>query len=323
MEGGSTDATRLSVVVPFHNVERYVQACLDSLFAQTRPIDEIVMVDDRSTDDTAAIVERAARSHPNLKIIRGAGRGAAAARNLGLQHAMGDYLAFVDADDFLERDMCERMALLLEREHLDMALCNARYHFEGREPDRLVYTLPALQDPVSGAEWLAHKLDSREFLHAVWMHLYRRSFLEAHRLRFTEGLMHEDVTWTTKALMLAKRVAYIDAPLYVYRRQPREFTREALDARLRRVIETAMVDARMLEDMAKQADPRLARAIRWQLVDGGLSVFHKIKQLSSASLRKQETAKVKKAKYFGLLWRNADARQKRKLASRYIKALFA
>jgi heptose III glucuronosyltransferase len=309
--------------VPFRNVERYLQACLDSLFAQTRPIDELILVDDRSTDDTAAIAERAARARPNVKIIRGPGRGAAAARNLGLQHATGDYLAFADADDVLEPDMYERMVRLLERENLDMALCNARYHFEGREADRPVFAHAALAGPVSGSEWLAHKLESREFLHAVWMHLYRRAFLEDNRLRFTEGLMHEDVTWTTRALMLAKRVAYVDAPLYAYRRQPREFTRQALDERLRRVIETAMVDARMLEDMAKQADPRLARAIRWQLVDGGLSVFHKIRQLSSPSLRRQETAKVKKAKYFGLLWRNADARQRRKLASRYVKALFA
>lgn len=323
MESGQGETARLSVVVPFHNVERYIHACLESLFAQTRPIDELILVDDASTDDTAAIAARAARIHSNVKIISGPGRGAAAARNAGLSVATGRWLAFADADDFLEPDMYERLVSLAEREELDIALCNARFHFEGREADRPVFTRDALAGPVSGAEWLAHKLESHEFFHAVWMHLYRRSFLEAHELRFTEGLMHEDVTWTTKALMLAKRVAYIDAPLYAYRRQPREFTRQALDDRLRRVIETAMVDARMLDDMAKQADDRLARAIRWQLVDGGLSVFHKIKQLSSAALRRQETARVKKAGYFGLLWRNADGRQKRKLASRYVRALLA
>src|SRR6185436_10338730 len=99
----------------------------------------------------------------------------------------------------------------------------------------------------------------------------------------------------------------------------------ALDERLARVIETAMVDARMLEEMANEeqgADARLARALRWQLVDGGLSVFHKIRQLSTSELRRGETRKVLDAKFFKLLWRNAaDLRQKRKVASRYARTL--
>jgi len=317
-----SEPARLSVIVPVHNAERYLPACLDSLVAQTRPVDELLCVDDGSTDGSAAIIERYARKHPAVRLMRGPQRGAAAARNAGLERASGDWVAFADADDWLEPQMYERLLALAQAHDLDIALCNGRYHYEGREPDRPIYTDAPLRGPLPGREWLAHKIENRSLLHMVWMHLYRRSFIEQHRLRFTEGLMHEDVTWTTRALALAGRVAYDDAPLYVYRRQPRHFTREALDQRLVRVIETAMTDARVLEDIAGQCgDARLARAIRWQLVDGGLSVFHKIRRLSSRALQLSETGKVIRAGYFGLLWRNAvDARQKRRILGRYLRA---
>lgn len=315
-------AARLTVIVPVHNAERYLPACLESLVAQTRPIDEMLFIDDGSSDASAAIVERYARAHSSIHLLRGAKRGAAAARNAGLERASGGWIAFADADDWLEPQMYERLLVLAQSNDLDMALCNGRYHYEGREPDRPIYTDAPLAGPMPGKEWLAHKIENRTLLHMVWMHLYRRSFIEAHRLRFTEGLMHEDVTWTTRALALAARVAYDDAPLYVYRRQPRHFSREALDARLQRVIETAMIDARMLEQIAQECgDARLARAIRWQLVDGGLSVFHKIRQLSSPGLKRAQAAKIIDAGYFGLLWRNAaDLRQRRRIAGRYVRA---
>lgn len=318
-----SEAARLSVIVPVHNAERYLPACLESLVAQTRPIDEILCVDDGSTDASAAIVERYARGHPAIRLLRGARGGAAAARNAGLERARGDWIAFADADDWLEPQMYQRLLALAEANDLDMALCNGRYHYEGREPDRPIYTDAPLRGPLPGKEWLAHKIENRTLLHMVWMHLYRRGFIEAHRLRFTEGLMHEDVTWTTRALALAQRVAYDDAPLYVYRRQPRHFSREALDERLQRVIDTAMTDARMLEEIARQCgDARLARAIRWQLVDGGLSVFHKIRQLSTRQLQRRATRGTMEAGYFGVLWRNAaDARQRRRIIGRYLRAL--
>ena len=316
-------AQTLSVIVPIRNAEHYLAACLDSLVAQARPIDEILLIDDHSTDESAAILERYARTHSQMKVLNGPRRGAAGARNAGLEHATGDWLAFVDADDWVEPDLYARLLSMAQRYDLDMALCNARYHFEGREPDRPVFTVEAPTGPLPGKDWFAQMLGSREFLHAVWMHLYRRSFIEEHHLRFTEGLMHEDVTWTTRALVLARRVAYDAAPLYVYRRQLRQFTRAALDERLQRIIETAITDARMLEEIANASDDaRLARAIRWQLVDGGLSVFHKIRQLSTAELRRAQSSKVLNEKFFNLLWRNAaDMGQKRRIASRFVRAL--
>lgn len=302
-----------------------MERCLDSLLAQTRPIDELIVVDDGSTDGTSAILARYASVHAAIRVIPGPREGAAGARNAGLDTASGEWLGFVDADDWAEPRMFEVLLGLAQRGDLDMALCNARYHYEGRKPDRPVYTDSPPAGPMSGAEWLRRKLENRSILHAVWMHLYRRSFIEEHRLRFVVGLMHEDVTWTTRALLLAGRVAYIDEPLYAYRRNERSFPVQERDRRLLKIIGGAKTDARILAELAGGAkDARLAHALRWQLVDGGLSVFHRIRQLSTPQARREQWRLARADGYLGLLWRNAvDLRQKRKLASRYVRSLIA
>jgi glycosyltransferase involved in cell wall biosynthesis len=313
----------LSVIVPCRNAEPYLSACLDSLAAQTRPIDEVLLVEDGSTDGSAQTLARYAGKHPSFRILDGPRAGAAGARNTGLEAARGDWIGFADADDWLEPRMYERLLGLALEHDLDMALCNARYHYEGRKPDHALYD-EAPAGPMSGGEWLTRKLESRKFLHAVWNHLYRRAFIEEQRLRFPVGLFHEDVTWTTRALVAAKRVAYDSAQLYVYRRQPRRAgTAAERDDHLLHVIEGAKTDARLLAEIADaSSDERLSRAIRWQLVDGGLSVFHKIRQLSSPDLRRTQWRATLSEGYLRLLWRNApELGQRRKIASRYVKAL--
>lgn len=345
------DGETLTVIVPAYNVERYLPACLDSLLAQTRRIDEILVVDD-SSDGGPAILERYARQHANLRVVRGPGRDVNAARNLGLALATGRWIGFVDADDWVEPAMYERLVSAAVRHGVDMALCNARQHFEGRRPDQRLYTDSPPAGPMSGAQWLTCKLERRSFLHAVWMHLYRREFLERHHMRFIDGLLHEDVTWTTRALVLAERVVYDDEPLYVYRsaevdanapgpapseaaigsrtmayvrRNAARIAPAAMDQRLVRVIEGAKTNARFVAELAAgAADARLARALRWQLVDGGLALFHKIRQLSTPAQRREQWRAALRDGYFRLLWKNAvENRQRRKIAARYVRALLA
>ena len=346
---------KLSVVVPVYNVERYLAQCLDSLFAQTRPVEEIIAVDD-SDDSSSAILSSYASSRAVLRVVRGPGKDVNAARNLGVQLASGEWLAFVDADDFVDPPRFERLLSLAERHSADMVVGNGRYHYEGAKPDRPIYVDHPPAGPMPGAEWLARKLEARSFLHAVWMHVYRRDFLLANGMRFPDGVLHEDVVWTTRALVAARTIAYDDAPLYAYRaaaparapdpvtsgdaaaersagtrtmayvlRNRDRFSAAAIDERTKRVIEGAKFNATTLAYIAAQCgESSVARAIRWQLVDGGLSVFHKIRQLSDPALRRDEWRKTRRDGFLALLWRNAvDARQRRKIAARYLRTVLA
>src|SRR4051794_612115 len=113
---------RLSVVVPCRNAEPYLSTCLDSLAAQTRPIDEVLLIDDGSTDGSSETLRRYAEQHRNFTLVAGPRKDAAAARNAGLERATGDWIGFADADDWLERDMYERMIDLATAQSLDIAL---------------------------------------------------------------------------------------------------------------------------------------------------------------------------------------------------------
>jgi len=310
--------------MPVYNVAAYLPACLDSLAAQMLAPEEIIAVDDGSTDACPQILADYAQRMPNLRVIRQDNGGLSAARNTGLAAARGRYLAFVDSDDFVEPDMYRQLLALAESDDLDMALTNAWYHFEGRAPERPIYADVADSGPLAGREWLRQRLKGGRLLHMVWLHLYRRDFIEANGFRFVPRLIHEDVTWTTRALLHAKRVRYVPAPLYHYRIPIRRFTPEQRDRRLADIIASSVYNAQELVKLAQaEHDAELAALLRWQAVDGGFAVFHKLTQLSGRSQRAAQARGLLDAAYFRLLWQNAAGwSQHRRIARNYLRCRF-
>jgi heptose III glucuronosyltransferase len=177
-----------------------------------------------------------------------------------------------------------------------------------------------------GAEFLRNRLRSRTLLHMVWMHVYRRSLIESIGLRFVAPFIHEDVPWTTRMLLASPRLMYDPTPGYHYRQRVRRFDPQASDRRLLLVIESSLHNARCLDEIAVglHDDAELQRLLRWQLVDGALSIFHKLRQFHSAETRRQCQRRLRREKFHGLLWRNAiELSQKRRIARNYLKALSA
>ena len=317
-----TDGMRLSVVMPVYNVGRFLPVCLDSLMAQTLQADEIVVVDDGSTDDCPRVLAEYAARMPNLRVIRQANGGLSAARNTGLAAARGRWLVFIDSDDFIAADMFAALVAVAEADNLDMALCNAWYHFEDRQAERPIYTNVADEGVLSGEEWLCRRLEQGRFMHMVWMHLYRRTYLKERALRFAPGLIHEDVVWTSEALLGAARVRFLPQPLYHSRISERRFDEEVRIRRLQATLDSSLHNARSLDAMASRypAVSRTAQALRWQLVDGGFSVFHLLERLTRADLQAERRRQLRDEGYYRLLWCNAQGwRQKRKVLGRYLK----
>ena len=317
-------APLLTLVMPVYNVAPYLPHCLDSLMAQTLPPDEIIAVDDGSTDDCPKILSDYAGRMPNLRIIRRENGGLSSARNTGLDAARGKWLAFIDSDDFVEPTMYENLVTMAAAGDLDMALCNAEYYYEGRQPGRILYPDTPASPVTSGAEWMKEKLRNGRLLHMVCIHLYRRSFIEENRFRFIPRLIHEDVIWTTRALLAARRVRYDPLPGYHYRIPIRRFAPEQKQQRLETIIDSSIVNARTLAELADGLDdPALQRLLRTHWVDGAFSVFHKMEQLPPGP-RRQRFRQLRADGFFCLLWRNAVGwRQRRRIARNYCKSLLA
>lgn len=315
----------LSQVVPVFNVAPFLEQFLDSIVAQDLSDIEVILVDDGSTDACPEILARYAARHPQLRVIRQENGGLSEARNTGLDNARGEYLAFVDSDDFIDPDYYTRLLDIARRDGLDMAHGNGLYHFEGRRADHPIYA-DTLSGIMPGREVLRQRLGDKTLLHMVWLHVYRRSFLDRLGIRFVPGLIHEDVLWTTRVFLEAERVAYDPTPGYHYRQRVRRFEPAQLDRRMTAIIDSSVHNARGLADLAAGLgdDPELQRLIRWQLVDGGLSIFHKLRKLSSSALRRDQYRRLREEGVVALLWRNAvEPAQRRRIARHWLKALFA
>jgi glycosyltransferase involved in cell wall biosynthesis len=313
----------LSLVVPVYNVAPYLGQSLDSLAAQDLSGMEIILVDDGSSDESPEILARYAARHPEMRIIRQENGGLSAARNTGLEHVRGEYVAFADSDDFIAPEFYTRLLAMARDNDLDMAHGNGTYHFEGRQPDHSIYNDGLSGGVMPGREVLRRRLREKSFLHMVWLHLYRRSFLEKLQMRFVRPYIHEDVPWTTRVFLAAERVAYDPVPGYHYRQRVRRMAPESKDERLQLIIDSSVYNAQCLDGMIREIpdDPELQRLIRWQLVDGGLSIFHKLRQFSSPRLRREYCKRLRADAMFGLLWRNAvELRQKRRIARNWLKS---
>lgn len=312
----------LSIIVPVYNVAPFLETCLQSLVAQDLSGIEIILVNDGSTDDCPAILARYAAAHPDaLRLITQANAGLSAARNSGLDQARGKYIAFVDSDDWIDPAYYRRLLQLAIAEDLDMAHGNAMFHFEGRRDDHPIYQDDLPPTVMPGREVLRRRLAARNFLHMVWMHLYRRDFIEAQRMRFVPGLIHEDVLWTTQAFIHAKRVAYDPTPGYFYRIRVRPFTPGESEIRFEKIIASSIANAEGLAGMAAALadDPELQQLIRWQLVDGGLSVFHKLRRITNPEIRRRIKRQLKEKKAYSLLWNNATLfSQRRRIARNWL-----
>ncbi|OGA35629.1 MAG: hypothetical protein A3F75_00180 [Betaproteobacteria bacterium RIFCSPLOWO2_12_FULL_64_23] len=313
----------LSLVVPVYNVAPFLERCLQSLAAQDLAGMEIVFVDDGSTDACPAILARYAAQHSQMRVIRRDNGGLSAARNTGLDRIGGEYVAFVDSDDWIEPGYYRHLLDLARAQHLDLAHGNAMYHFEGRREDQPIYRDDLSTEVMPGREVLRRRLADRTLLHMVWMHLYRRDFIERLGMRFVPRLIHEDVLWTTRAFLQAQRVAYDPTPGYYYRQRIRPLAADVMDQRLDAIIASSVYNARGLAELAAplREDPELQRLLRWQLVDGALSIFHKLRKVNSLELRRRLYRQLRHDGVYALLWNNAtNIAQRRRIARTWLKS---
>ncbi len=191
----------LSIIVPAYKAENYLRRCVESLLRQTVNELEVILVDDGSPDASGAICEEYAAAYPErVRCLHLDNGGQGRARNHGLAIAEGEYIGFVDSDDWVEPDMYEKLLAAAENAGADLAVCGIRTVHESGETASLPVGQP--EKPLAAAGSVCNKLFRRELIG---------------ELRFPEGLWYEDFAFSAMLLMRAKKTVFVQQDLYDYR----------------------------------------------------------------------------------------------------------
>ncbi len=211
----------ISVIVPVYNVEQYLSRCVDSILAQTYENLEIILVDDGTPDSSGAICDTYAAVDPRIQVIQKENGGLSSARNAGIAIAKGEYLGFVDSDDWIEPTMYAQL-LSLARKYAVKLVCGGRYDFSSRTGRKTVGLCPEREEVISGMELLGRVFTWDNCDSAAWDKLYHRSLFAD--IRYPLGQISEDVAVFYKLAELVDRAAMCDQPLYNYYHRPGSIT---------------------------------------------------------------------------------------------------
>lgn len=260
---------KLSIIVPIYGVEQYLRKCVDSLLSQDIDNYEIILVDDGGTDGCPAICDDYVRRLENgdwklenvqIRVIHRGNGGLSAARNSGLEVAQGEYIMFVDSDDYVERNVLKGLLTQVERDNLDIL----RYRLQYVNPQYEVYN-PYKTDPFKGNDYSEEPTDGITFLNTrmstacyAWAFIIKRDLIVDSRKSkvdrqdclFTPGIYFEDTDWTPRMLVRAKRVASTKTVVYNYLQREGSITNAVNRSKQQKVLDDKM---RLVKTMQRQS----------------------------------------------------------------------
>lgn len=190
---------KFSIIVPIYNTEKYLPKCLDSLVNQTYKNIEIICINDGSTDNSLKILEKYAQKDEHIKIINQENQGVSIARNVGINNATGDYILFVDADDWIETNTCDILNKNIEKNNSDLIIFNAYI---------------AKQNQCN----LGFCCNQESIMYSsMWSICYKREFLNQNNIRFPQNIkIAEDHVFRLNALSCSKNIKILPDYLYYY-----------------------------------------------------------------------------------------------------------
>lgn len=209
----------ISIIVPVYNVEKYIHECVDSIINQTYKNIEIILVDDGSPDNCGKICDEYAEKDSRIKVIHKENGGLSDARNCGIDAASGEWLMFVDSDDYIESDMAQKLLDAAKKENADMAVCSVTLFKDNKRYTPDTYFSP--EHTVSGIQLLKEKWLNVQFVIAC-NKIYRKELFEG--IRYPVGKFHEDEFVIHYLLYKSQKVSIIEDKLYNYRQNEKSIT---------------------------------------------------------------------------------------------------
>lgn len=226
----------ISIIIPCYNDEKYIRQCMDSVVSQTNAAEllEVVVVNDGGTDGSVDIIKEFCQKYDYIKLILQENGGVSAARNRGLQEISGDYIYFLDSDDYLEPDAMEECYQRAMKSKADIVTFDTKPFLD---TESVPYTLQVYKRSLKenyvykGSEAFSYMEKQAEYYPPVWLYFYSRKFFIDNSFEFIEGIVYEDTPFTFKILNSAERVVYIPKVFHNRRTHANSIMRTALNVK--------------------------------------------------------------------------------------------
>lgn len=281
---------KLSIIVPVYNIEKYLEKCVDSILNQTLQDFELILIDDGSLDNSGKICDELSKRDGRIKVIHKTNGGSASARNAGLLVMTGEYVGFVDSDDYVEEDMFETMINACENNQCEAAFCDRYLVDEGGEflPENSKVSKYKELTVLSQKEALTNMFLATGMTFAVWDKVFKRELFDD--VKFPEGCPAEDVPCSFDTIKKAKNVVHIGKQKYYYRALNTSVTHGKFN-------EKTMGYSRYVKKIREEVYveiPELRDAIDYCYIQALSSTYAKLNQSKNSSEYKYEERKLRK-----------------------------
>ena len=213
--------TMLSVIIPVYNVEEYLAKCVDSILNQSYTNLEVILVNDGSKDSSGSICDAFAQKDSRVRVIHKENGGLSSARNAGIEAAKGEYITFVDSDDWIEADAYAHLLELMQRYQVKL-VCGGNYDVDGETGVKTLGICPGKEELVTTEEFVGRMFKWQGCDSSACDKIYHKSLLE--NFRYPEGRVCEDVAVTYKIVLGTDRAVFSERPFYNYYHRPGSIT---------------------------------------------------------------------------------------------------
>lgn len=250
---------RFSIIIPVYNAEKYVEECVRSIISQDYTNFEVILVDDESSDHSGEICEVMAKNENRVKVIHQKNGGTSCARNSGLKAAQGDYVMFMDNDDYWNStNVLKQLDNQIEETHADVIMFDNCTYWETEK--KLTYGRYQIKraDILESENPIMYIIQSGQMSRAVWNKAIKRDLILQHELWFKENIRNEDTDWTARLIQKAETYDWCENVFYVYRKghvgaQTSGKITYRMWTDLRNIIRETVEDAQGLSDKRKAA----------------------------------------------------------------------
>ena len=222
----------ISIIVPVYNVEQYLEKCVCSIINQTYKNLEIILVDDGATDSSGNMCDELAKSDNRIKVYHKENGGLSDARNYGVERATGDYIGFVDSDDYIDSEMYEKLYEAIKKENVDVAECSLKVIYPGKIE---LFTDEKYYKVLGKTEYLEEYLTIKKIFGSVWTKLIKSDV--AKKLVFPKGKLYEDTYYAYDLIEKVDRYVIMNNPYYNYLMRENSITNAKFNPRILDLIE--------------------------------------------------------------------------------------